>query len=150
MSPESEPAPSASRKMNSSTYHALSSVLFGGALTALALAAAHLVAAFVGWRGPHRRRRLVRFAIFLAAAPVLVAAQQALLWRVFLPSLGREAQRQRQERTESASVVHVGDQAPSFTLTDTNGREFLLDDQRGKVVLLNFFATWCGPCLIAL
>ncbi len=40
----------------------------------------------------------------------------------------------------------VGMTAPDFSLPDLQGRTQRLSDHRGKVVLLNFWATWCKPC----
>ena len=40
-----------------------------------------------------------------------------------------------------------GAPAPSFTLPDLNGKMVSIADYRGQVVLLNIWATWCGPCV---
>ena len=44
------------------------------------------------------------------------------------------------------SPSFAGEQAADFTLRDINNQEVSLSDFKGKVILMSFWATWCGPC----
>jgi len=45
-----------------------------------------------------------------------------------------------------AKRMEIGKQAPDFVLQDSEGKTWQLSNQKGKIVFVNFWATWCKPC----
>ncbi|MGN6547189.1 MAG: TlpA family protein disulfide reductase [Aureliella sp.] len=139
--------------MSTFAYNTITALLEIGVLISFIVMVISSIAMIVRWKTPQRRGHGVRLLVALMAIPCLIGIQQAMLWLVFLPALGREQMAEfnaaRAEKLAKTSVLQVGDTAPQFSLPTADGDEFSLPDH-GIIILINFFATWCGQCQIEL
>ncbi len=71
---------------------------------------------------------LAAIMVMMAAAPFTASAQS------------------QEDQIKASTLINQGDKAPDFTVEMFSGEKVTLSKLKGKVVLINFWATWCPPC----
>lgn len=92
-----------------------------------------------GKKGPWVKRGVALLVILLAVGVGFILAR-------FFPPYGSKKDQLEALYWDVSGAPQIGQEAPDLVFTSFEGKDYKLSDLKGKVVLLNFWATWCPPC----
>ena len=82
--------------------------------------------------------------VFSRKAYIALAAMAAML--ICAPATVSAQSKSQEEEIAATTLIHKGDAAPDFTVEMVDGQKITISQLKGKVVIINFWATWCPPC----
>lgn len=94
-------------------------------------------------RTVRKKKSTLTLVLMLVATLAIIAV--LLFWNPTAATADPAAP-QTQEQIDASTIAKEGMEAPDFTVEMFDGENVRLSDLRGKVVLVNFWATWCPPC----
>ena len=86
--------------------------------------------------------RIMQFTIFAKKLKM----RKIILFSISAFVLSLVLSGQEKKVYDNGYLIKVGDQAPDFTINEAGGKSYRLSDLRGKVVMLQFTASWCSVC----
>ena len=76
----------------------------------------------------------------------LFSALMVALMLLALPAFAQAQNKDKKDEIAATTLINKGDKAPDFTVEMVDGSQITLSKLKGKVVVVNFWATWCPPC----